>query len=445
MISGVADKGKQVREALLQRTRGERASEVSSSRRPLPGNVSATPQRSSEASPIRRPDAGVAPTSPQRGGVSSVIRDRSTVSSEARRPASEASSEDGIRDRFRDAWDGVRGFFSSSPESRRFEEHDPDARIAVFDSFRGGSDGESTHGELVEGVIQAEGFKDEDVQRYQIDAKGSLSDLKRDLERGRDEGLDGYIEDRFTGLLDNSRGGLEEILNDDDSKITVVNQSQSVAEARVARDLWDEVKSDDSFRSDLSKSLELPTNASDRELAQALVDHIGDVADSSDKIAESQERYDEVSRRAADAGIAHVVTSGNLGSFADELSELGVRTDRQFFRSALANEHKTIVGAVDDRSRSASFNSPRAGAEVSAPGVDLEITTQEGQTERKNGTSFAAPQVAALIAQVQEANPDLSPQEIENLIRSEASRGRGPRHEIGTGVIDPEAVLEEAA
>ncbi len=379
--------------------------------------------------------------------------DRMAVSREARSSQASDEAEDGIRDRFKGFVEGVQGaaggvkdfFFNRGDSTRRAEEKDPDATIAVFDSFNAKPDEENSHGELVEGVIQAEGFEDEDVQRYQINGGGSLSDLRRDLENGKNEGLDSYIEDRFTGLLDNTTGGLEEILDDKDSKITVVNQSQSVAEARVARDLWDEAKEDEEFRNNLAQTLELPEGASDREFVQALVDHIGDVAGSSDRIAESKERYDEVSRKASEAGLAHVVTSGNLGSFASELEDLGVETDQQFFRSALANDYKTVVGAVDNRNGSATFNSPNAGAEISAPGVNLEITTQEGNTERKNGTSFAAPQVAALIAQIKAANPNLSPQEIEDLIISEAGRSRGPRDEVGAGVIQPEEVLELAA
>lgn len=352
---------------------------------------------------------------------------------------------------------GLADAFGFGDDSKRAEDKDDDATIAVFDSFRDADkDGESTHGELVEGVIQQEGgFDDEDVQRYQISGGGSLSDLRDGLGEGGDEAEDAfhkYIEDRYTGLLDNTREGLEEILDDKDSKIKTVNQSQSVAEGRIARDLWEEAKDDDKFRADLTGALGLDSDASDRELAQALADGIGDSVANNDAIAESQEKYDEVSRRASDAGITHVVTSGNLGRFADEWERLGVETDRQFYDSALANRHKLVVAATDDHGTrtqtddsGAVFNSPDANADVSANGVDIEIRTQDGEMETASGTSFAAPMVAALVAQIKAENPNLSPSEIERLLERNADDLMGSRQDVGAGTINENDSLADAA
>jgi hypothetical protein len=194
-----------------------------------------------------------------------------------------------------------------------------------------------------------------------------------------------YIEQRYTGLLDNTSDGIEEILNDDDSKITTINQSQSVAEGRIVRDLWNDAKENPEFRSNLAEHLGLDPDVNDRELAQALVDDVGDVVSNSEAIAESKQRFDEVSRRAAEAGITHVVTSGNLGTFASEMDRLGVETDRQFYDSAFVNRHTLVVAASNETGRggptSASFNSPNANADVSAPGVNIDITTQDGASE----------------------------------------------------------------
>jgi subtilisin family serine protease len=375
-------------------------------------------------------------TRPARG-----TADETRISREAQESDSSSDFAGGLIDRFKDA-------FGFGEDSKRAEAKDENATIAVFDSFNGADDkGESTHGEQVEGVIQQEGnFSDEDIQRYQINSGGSLDDLKDGLADGDEEAFDQYIEDRYTSLLDNTSDGLEEILDDEDSQIRTINQSQSVAEGRIARDLWNEAKEDEGFRSDLARSLGLDEDVSDRELAQALVDGIGDSVANSDAIAESKERYDEVSRRAAEAGISHVVTSGNLGSFADELDALGVETDAQFYDSALANEHKIVVGATDDGRTAADFTSPDANADISAPGVDIAIRTQDGAKETNSGTSFSAPMVAAVVAQISAENPHLTPAEIEALLVETADPVKASEEEdIGAGNLNPEEALAQAA
>lgn len=342
--------------------------------------------------------------------------------------------------------------FGGDDDSQRAEDKDEDATVAIFDSFDSTvSSSDSSHGELVESIFLDAGFEDEDIQRFQIGGGGSLSGLAEGLADGDEEALQNYVEDRITGLLDSTSDGLEEILDDDDSQIRTINQSQSQAEARVTRDIWEEAKEDDEFRADLAGSLGLPEDASDEELAQALVDEVDGVVESSDRIAESRERYDELSEEAADRGITHVVTSGNLGSFGRELEDLGVEVDDDFYTSVLANDHVTVVAAVDDMmtdstrdDASESFNSPFAEAEIAAAGDVLDPEHDDGPTVR-DGTSYAAPKVAAAAALIAAENPDLTHQEIEELLLETSDRIKAPEGEIGMGVLDLEEALEEAA
>ena len=62
-----------------------------------------------------------------------------------------------------------------------------------------------------------------------------------------------------------------------------------------------------------------------------------------------------------------------------------------------------------------------------------------------DGTSFAAPIVSSVIAQMLEANPKLTPQKIKRILIS--SSERLPRYEVdrqGWGVIDPRRAVEMA-
>lgn len=389
----------------------------------------------------QRAGASNPPVSPSPQKKTAARPDGASVSSEAR----ESGAGDG---RIRDLVDSFKDAFHVG--TKRAENKDKDATVAVFDDFSDADkDGVSTHGEQVEGVIQQEGgLGDKDIQRYQINSGGSKDDLANRLADDDDDALNGYVEDRYTSMLDNTSDAMEEILNDDDSKVRTVNQSQSVAEGRIVRDLWDEAKAKPEFRSDLARHLGLDEKASDKELAQALADGVGDVVTHSDDIEKSKERFDKVSERASAAGITHVVTSGNLGSFASEMENLGVEVDSQFYDSAFLNRHTLVVGAVNDNGKTptgADFNSPNANADISAPGVNVDITTQDGQHETNSGTSFAAPAVAALVARVKAENPDLSNREIELLLRRTADDVNGRYSEVGSGNISPEQALAAAA
>ena len=348
--------------------------------------------------------------------------------------------------------DGVKDFFGIG--TRRAEDKDKEATVAVFDSFNGADDeGVSTHGEQVEGIIQNQtGLEDKDVQRFQISSQGSLDGLKEDLADGDEGSLEGYVEDRYTSLLDNTSGAIEEILEDENSQIRVINQSQSVAEGRIARDLWREAGEDDEFRADLAESIGLDANVGDRELAQALVDELGSIVEGNDAIQDSLDHFDETSQRAKEAGITHVVTSGNLGRFAETLDNLGVNTDRQFYDSAFANGHSISVAATDGQmtregtdDTNAVFNSPNANADIAAPGVDIGLVTQDGERERNSGTSFAAPLVTAAIHELLEANEDLSPQNIERILERSATNIDEDFTEIGHGVLNPDNAIGLAA
>ena len=334
---------------------------------------------------------------------------------------------------------------SEEKVSQKAEEHEAEATVATFDDFRDADEkGQFTHGELVEGRLQEQGgLGDEDVQRYQTDLGADFGVFEDNLARGDEGALENFIESSYTNSLNSTTGALKEVLEDDDSKVRTINQSQSQARGRLARDIWDRT-GDASFREDLTSSLGLESGIGDRQLAEALTNKINQTVSQSEKIAGAKKRYDETSQEAAEAGLTHVVTSGNLGDFARRWEQLGVEVDDDFYDSALINDHTIVAAAVDDSvapPSSAGFNSPRAGADLAAPGVNLDVTAQDGDWTIASGTSLAAPAISAVAARLVGLRPELSPGEIEELLKQTAAPAQGPEGDIGVGRVDPEEAL----
>jgi serine protease AprX len=66
--------------------------------------------------------------------------------------------------------------------------------------------------------------------------------------------------------------------------------------------------------------------------------------------------------------------------------------------------------------------------------------------QHADGTSFAAPIVASVVAQMLEANPQLTPAAVKQLLASTAARVAGaPLLRQGYGVLDARRAVEEAA
>ncbi|HEX8138014.1 MAG TPA: S8 family serine peptidase [Pyrinomonadaceae bacterium] len=132
------------------------------------------------------------------------------------------------------------------------------------------------------------------------------------------------------------------------------------------------------------------------------------------------------------------------------------------------------VGAIDGQGRLADFSSRGDfGSElfrptIVAPGVDVvslrSTVSVEGlnglvqaDTKQLNpaelpyyttgrGTSFSAPQVAGAIALMLEANPNLTPAEVRDILQRSATTLPGYyQHEVGAGVLNAHAAVLEAA
>lgn len=117
------------------------------------------------------------------------------------------------------------------------------------------------------------------------------------------------------------------------------------------------------------------------------------------------------------------------------------------------------VGATDRQDEIASFSTQGNYLDIAAPGVEIVSTTNakdEGAFSLeeppkvavaiKSGTSMSAPIVAGLAALMRSVRPDLTPAEVENLIKATATDlgFAGPDPVYGAGLINAAAAVEAA-
>jgi subtilisin family serine protease len=110
------------------------------------------------------------------------------------------------------------------------------------------------------------------------------------------------------------------------------------------------------------------------------------------------------------------------------------------------------VGAVDDDGFLAPFSSPgptadgRIKPEVCALGISNFIavsspTSGDSAYQSGNGTSYATPLVAGVVALLLEAHPDWTPRQVRDALLSTASRSGSPDNDYGWGIVDALAAL----
>ncbi len=322
-------------------------------------------------------------------------------------------------------------------------------KIAILDTFA--AKGESPdHGDKVESVLlSAGGWRDRDVQNlnnsYEIDLE--LEDVTRvgaDQFRAR---LKDYVVQRISRFYRATAHNLRSIVEDDKNKIRVLNQSQSQCPARLARPLVRELYADPELRRRLREAYGLHPHCRKANIAEAVLDDIHDIFDQSGSIDRARRIYRNQAQKAYKLGIVHVVTAGNLGRQAASYEKMGIDVQPDTYRSIFANEFTTVVAAIDGRGtntrrddRAADFTSPYAGAEFGMNGLNVAWESDELHGD-SDGTSFAAPQVTALVAEMFSINPDLTVDEVEDYLTRSCLPVAGEAFQVGAGLIDSERAL----
>ncbi|HIB24448.1 MAG TPA: hypothetical protein EYO22_07075 [Candidatus Poseidoniales archaeon] len=185
--------------------------------------------------------------------------------------------------------------------------------------------------------------------------------------------------------------------------------------------------------------------------------------------SDGEDMHSRILNEAVEAGITPSVAAGNDGPDNDGLSGMG---SSSLSVTVGATDDINTINRGDDTVASYSSRGPRRDngdsnpynelkPEISAPGTNIIqaegcVTTglcnnlfsdasQNTYTGRGSGTSYATPSVSGVIALVIEANPDLDPLQIKEVLKQTAER-RGPasvpdvdpywNRDFGYGMVD---------
>ena len=142
---------------------------------------------------------------------------------------------------------------------------------------------------------------------------------------------------------------------------------------------------------------------------------------------------------AAEKGVIPVSSAGNSGTRSWRIISTPADGD-----SVIA------VGAVDPDSSTTSFSSRgptadgRTKPDVTAQGRNVYTASSLGGYSYSNGTSFSGPMVTGVVCQILQANKDLNPKEVWEVLTSTANQSASPDNDKGWGIIDADAAISEA-
>ena len=141
---------------------------------------------------------------------------------------------------------------------------------------------------------------------------------------------------------------------------------------------------------------------------------------------------------AAERGVVTVTSAGDDGS------------EEQPFISMPADGDSVIaVGGVSPRGDYTNFSSigptfdGRHKPDVAAQAEVVSVATfgaTGSEFRYYSGTSFSAPMVAGIVAQILQVNPDLNPKQVWEVLTSTASQNSTPDNRLGWGIVDAQTI-----
>ncbi|MGB1432537.1 MAG: S8 family serine peptidase [Candidatus Poseidoniaceae archaeon] len=193
--------------------------------------------------------------------------------------------------------------------------------------------------------------------------------------------------------------------------------------------------------------------------------------------SDGEDMHSRILDEAMEAGVVVSVAAGNDGPDNDGLSGMG---SSSLSITVGATDDKDTIDREDDTVAGYSSRGPRRDngdsnplnelkPEVTAPGTNIvqaegcvtsagchndvpgQDAADNGYTNRGSGTSYATPAVSGIIALMMEANPDLSPLEIKEILKFTAERRGEPsapevdpywNRDFGWGMVDARAAVE---
>ena len=159
----------------------------------------------------------------------------------------------------------------------------------------------------------------------------------------------------------------------------------------------------------------------------------------------------EVFKALTNAGVTVVLCAGNDGRVEAIMNDVGQDVPEGLFSSYFYSNGEflpdgvIVVGGsrtlINGKEAVLESSNPNPAVDVLANGVAVQVNAK-GDT--KSGTSFSAPRVAALAANILAINPRLTPADVEEIIVSTATPLYEPKGKSGKGAINESKALDAA-
>ena len=306
--------------------------------------------------------------------------------------------------------------------------------LVIVDHFQPTSPDSAPHGQVIHTTVQDEGFSGKVLERFELPATLRPEDAKGDTSDQFCSSLERKVSSWQSQVLNNEAGELRTLaasgLHDG-----AVNFSSGCSQARVVWGLYTtalhEPTSDTpeqqadharlmdqyskAFHFDPTKLVGADNDASHARglFLQGLCDLVKQGEADPDFMA-AKVNYDKAVADISKKSVSVVVAAENSGSDLAQYSEASggqkLNLAPDFFKNPLASADTVTVGSVGGADRSAKapesisdFNSPERD-DILANGV----TTDPISGDDDEGTSFAAPRVAAALAKVHSDHPGMA-------------------------------------
>ncbi|WP_373531973.1 S8 family serine peptidase [Vampirovibrio sp.] len=238
-----------------------------------------------------------------------------------------------------------------------------------------------------------------------------------------------------------------------DGSASVINGSLGYSRNEIYRDTLNRLKANPYLAKHLDLKPEDITGLESDEknrtvitekVSTAIVSYVDQRLDAPDsEFQKARQHYQNTTRNAAEKGVVVVVAAGNQHKLNGTFEKDTLGGDTNFLAqsnsviSVAASDNQDTENLADDTI--ADFSSRGDGEfnpTIATDGVGIE--TEFG---KQNGTSFAAPKVAATIARLQQENPQFNFHRIKEQLKSTAVNTEALELAEGAGILDTSTLL----